>query len=50
LIAAEITQPNSDFSLNHTLRAQKAHDVLLSGTATTREFAHTDPISASKNC
>ena len=48
MIAAEITQPNSDFSLNYKLIVLKVHDVLLSDTATSREFAHTNPISARK--
>ena len=41
-------QPNSDFSLNYKLIVLKVYDALLSHTATSREFVHTNSISASK--
>ena len=48
LIEVAITQPNSNFSLNHKLIALKEHYALLSDTVTSREFVHTNSISASK--
>jgi hypothetical protein len=48
LIEVAITQPNSNFSLNRKLIALKVHGALLSDTVTSREFVHTNSISASK--
>ena len=48
MIEVEIAQPNGDFSLNYKLIALKVHGALLSDTVTSREFVHTNSLSASK--
>jgi len=48
LIEVAIAQPNSNFSLNRKLIVLKVHGALLSDTVTSREFVHTNSISASK--